>query len=61
MLLVQHAVPAEARDGAKGRTAMNAESLGRFQQPLVEQDPVVLAVLVDVEAQKRPLHGSPQQ
>src|SRR5438552_14641394 len=56
VLLVQHAVAAVAGDRAKGRAAVNLRLLGRLEQPFVEQDAVVLAVLVHIEAQTGALH-----
>ena len=50
---------AKARDGAKGRTAMNTHFPGLFEQPLVSQDAVVAAVLLDVELEVDALHGGP--
>src|SRR5439155_1100638 len=56
VLLVQHAVAAVAGDRAKGRAAVNPRLFGRLEQPFVEQDAVVLAVLVHIEAQTGALH-----
>src|SRR5690349_5961621 len=57
MLLVQHAVAAEPRDRAKGRPSMDAGLLRMLEQPFVEQDVMMLATFVNVEAQQRSIHG----
>src|SRR2546422_258975 len=56
VLLVQPPVAAVARDRAKGGAAVNPRLLGRLEQPFVEQDAVVLAVLVHIETQTGALH-----
>src|SRR6266480_1501023 len=56
VLLVQHAVATVAGNRAKSRAAVSPCLLGRLEQPFVEQDALVLAVLVHVEAKIGALH-----
>src|SRR5438105_6099911 len=60
MLFVKHAVTPEARDRAKCGAAVDPQFLRLLEQPLVEQDVVVLAILVHIKAQQRPFHRAPQ-
>ena len=59
MLLVQDAVATEAGDGAKRRSALDAELLGLLEQPLEKCNVPMRPVLVNVEAQYRALHDVP--
>src|SRR6267143_1873870 len=56
VLLVQHAVATVAGNRAESRTAVNPCLLSRLEQPFVEQDAVVLAVLVHIEAEVGAFH-----
>jgi len=51
MVFMQDAVPAKPSNGAKSRTAVDAQLLGLFQQPFIEQNAVMPAMLGDVELQ----------
>src|SRR5581483_10815416 len=58
VLLVDHAVTAETRDTAEYRPAADTDLFRLLEQPLVEQDVVVLAVLVHVEPEVSALHAA---
>src|SRR5882724_815657 len=59
MLFVKNAVAPKAGDGAKRRAAVDAQLFRLLEQPFVEQDVIVLAILVDVKAKQSPFHGEP--
>src|SRR5579885_3414963 len=51
VLLVQHAMAAEAGDGTERSAAVDAQFLRPFQQPLIQKYAVMAAVLMHEEAQ----------
>ena len=51
MVLVQHAVPPETGDGLECGAALDAKLLCLFQQPLVEQDVVVMPAFMHVKVE----------
>ena len=61
MLLVQDAVTAESGDRPKRRASVDPHRLRLLEQPFVQRDVPVHAVLVQVETQQRPGHDDVPQ